>query len=170
MFFQSCGTVVQAKRMDEARQALIPAQSLSKPGQIPTLAPQRMANQQPQPAQQPPTQPLFLQRFADQLTIKRQQEEAEKAAQAQREYFLQMQRAGHVPGPMPGYQQMMPVNYHMPSYLSIQEPHQPGGFWKMFTRTVFRSMGKAVGHSIANMFDTIPLSTPTKPPGDPNGT
>ena len=54
------------------------------------------------------------------------------------------------------HQQMMPVNYTMPSYLSV--PEDPSAsFWRALWMSLFRSFGKALGHSIANFFDSHPL-------------
>lgn len=55
-----------------------------------------------------------------------------------------------------GYQQMMPVNYGMPGYLTAPEPSQPG-FARALGRTVARSIAKAFGHSIAHFFDANTL-------------
>lgn len=54
--------------------------------------------------------------------------------------------------------QMMPVNYGMPSYLSILEPKRlkKGKKWKSLSYEVGRSMGKSIGHSIAFFFDSVP--------------
>lgn len=82
----------------------------------------------------------------------------------QQQFNQQMQ----VPVMPYGYQQMMPVNYQMPGYLTVPEMKAPEqSFWGFALRTVFRSMGKSAGHSIAHLFDTVPLGPPL--PGHPPG-
>lgn len=52
----------------------------------------------------------------------------------------------------PMMQQMMPVNFAIPQYLSVREPS--GSIFKRLGWEIFRSMGKAIGHTIANAFDS----------------
>lgn len=54
--------------------------------------------------------------------------------------------------------QMMPVNYGMPAYLSVLEPKRKkkGKKWKSLSSEVGRSIGKSLGHSIAHFFDSVP--------------
>lgn len=54
-----------------------------------------------------------------------------------------------------GYQQMMPVNYQVPHYLTAQETE--GGFWRRLWFTSLRSIGKSLGHSFAALFDHNPM-------------
>lgn len=50
------------------------------------------------------------------------------------------------------HQQMMPVNFAIPQYLTVREPvHRPRG--RRLLVEVLRSMGKAFGHTISNFFD-----------------
>jgi hypothetical protein len=67
--------------------------------------------------------------------------------------------AAQIPmGPVPGFQQMMPVNFHIPQYLTVREDRRPGeSIFQMLGREIFRSMGKSVGHTLGNFFDTTPL-------------
>jgi hypothetical protein len=66
----------------------------------------------------------------------------------------------------PGFQPM-PVNYRMPGFLSAPEPVAPGGsIWGKLIREIFRSMGKAGGHSVAHFFDSTPI---VWPPSGGNG-
>jgi len=53
--------------------------------------------------------------------------------------------------------QMMPVNYGMPSYLSVLEPKRmkKGRKWMSLRNEVGRSIGKSVGHSLAHFFDSV---------------
>jgi hypothetical protein len=148
--------------MESMRPSYIDPKTLVRPTapqQVPTLP---LPQQQAQPA-------AYQQQNQAQLAAAIQQQQA--AALQQQQYnammqqMAQMQRMGpQQMMPQMGYQQMMPVNYQMPAYLTAPEPLHEGGFWKMFATTVFRSMGKSVGHSVSFMFDSIPLSG-TKPPG-----
>ena len=88
------------------------------------------------------------------------QQATQLAQQVQRPQYpqyqhQQMQQQMQAPPPMQmGYQQMMPVNHYMPSYLSVPEPVQEGdSIMGRLLREVGRSMGKSVGHTIANFFD-----------------
>lgn len=56
----------------------------------------------------------------------------------------------HPPG---GFQQMMPVNYGLPQYLTVREPVTGGALMKRLGVEVIRSMGKSFGHTIAHFFD-----------------
>jgi hypothetical protein len=68
-------------------------------------------------------------------------------------------------GPMMGLQQMMPVNYSIPQYLTVREERRPGeGIFSMLGRELFRSVGKSLGHTLGNFFDTTPLFW-KEPPG-----
>lgn len=50
---------------------------------------------------------------------------------------------------------MMPVNYMMPAYLTMPEPvHPDEGIGGPLVRTLFRSVGKSLGHSLAHFFDS----------------
>lgn len=63
--------------------------------------------------------------------------------------YAPTQPYGH---PQPMMQQMMPVNFAIPQYLSVREP--TGNIFHRVLWEIFRSMGKAVGHTIANAFDS----------------
>lgn len=156
LFFEACGTKVQASKVESAR-ALIDPKSLVRPS-APLLGPAR-----------PPEQ-SFVESFARSLV---QQQYMPPVAQQPQQYVppaqqLQ-QRSIHLPPqavqaqPQQFYQQMMPVNYQMPAYLSVPEVREVGeSFWAVLARTVLRSIGKSLGHSVANMFDTVPLGPPTQ--------
>jgi len=52
------------------------------------------------------------------------------------------------------HQQMMPVNYQMPSYLTVPEHVGEGDtFFHVLFREMLRGMGKSFGHTIAHFFD-----------------
>lgn len=77
----------------------------------------------------------------------------------------QQQFYAHQPYPVVVTQpvQMMPTNYGMPAYLTSPEVRRPGeSALAPLGREVFRSMGKAFGHSIAHFFDSISLSKEEK--------
>lgn len=158
VFFESCGTRVQASRMEPARSLLDPKSLLKNTP--PLLGPARPP-QQSQPSQTS----QFVERFMTSIA-------SQPIQQVQQNYMNQPPRAIHLPPqqvpqgvPIAGYQAMMPVNYQMPGYLSVPEQRHPAeSFWTFLGRTIFRSMGKSLGHSIAHLFDTVPLGTPP-PPG-----
>lgn len=168
---QNCGAVVQSKKLAAARGLIEPRTLLKQPQ--PVLPQNQQFQQRPMfgQAMTPPVNPA-LQQMQHQLLQQQQQKLAEQQQAQWQQQLAQIQRAGigqPQVGMNMGYQQMMPVNYQMPSYLSIAEPVEPGGFWGMFGRTIFRSMGKSIGHSVAHMFDTIPF-THRKPTGNGSGT
>lgn len=161
VFFQSCGAVAQAKKQEAAR----------------PIDPKTLVRSTPHsfvPSAQPPTlQPMakFGETFGkteQQRALEQQMQQMQQLHAAQLEQMRRMmpQQMPQQMMPQMGYQQMMPVNYQMPAYLTAPEPTAPGGFWKMFGRTVFRSMGKSVGHSVAYMFDSVPFG---EPPTGKNG-
>ena len=65
--------------------------------------------------------------------------------------------------PQQMYQQMMPVNYGMPQYLTSREPLGSGELMERLLREILRSIGKALGHTIANFFDTEVIGRPPRP-------
>lgn len=156
MFFDACGSRRQASMMESARGLLDP-KSLIKPS-VPTLGPTRPSA----PVQHQPTQTAqFVERFMTSVANQQVQPSVQS-------YMNQPPRAIHLPPqaspqavPVAGYQAMMPVNYQMPGYLSVPEVRHPAeSFWTFLGRTIFRAMGKSFGHSIAHLFDTVPLGTP----------
>lgn len=162
LFFEACGQKVQASRMEPARSLLDP-KSLVK-NNIPTLGPSRL---QHNPISQ------AIEKFSQ--SISQYQVAVPPQQQQQRSVpWATPQQQQQVPQMTYGYQQMMPVNYQMPSYLSVPEERHAGeGFLQFLMRTVVRSMGKSIGHSIAHLFDTVPLSPPRvvmhvvqQPPGN----
>lgn len=147
--FQACGNAVQAKKVAMAR-GLIEPRTLLRPTVTSPVTP-------PQQQQQQVTT-MVPNRYQGQV----QQLEAERQVLELRRQIEVLQRGGAtaVPQMVTGYQQMMPVNYSMPAYLTVPEPVEPHGFWGMLSRTVVRSVGKSVGHSVAHLFDTIPFTPP----------
>lgn len=66
------------------------------------------------------------------------------------------------------YQQMMPVNYQMPAYLTVAEDPSTS-LGKRLVLLVFRAIGKAFGHALSNFFDMNSFSRPPQlPPAPPN--
>jgi len=165
MFFNACGAAVQAKKMGQ----FVDPKTLVRPPQ--TVQPQFTSTQQP-----PTQQPNAMQRFAQSMTVHQQNQmqpvpspPVVYAPQGQQMtpqmmQMMMMQQAAMQQQVPYGYQQMMPVNYQMPAYLSTPEP-QTDGYWQMFGRTIFRSMGKSLGHSVAHLFDTIPFNLGKPPKG-----
>jgi len=77
--------------------------------------------------------------------------------QYQRSSFVSYQNP-QVHTPIASSAQMMPVNYGMPSYLTVLEPKRmkKNKKWKSLSCEVGRSIGKSIGHSIAFFFDSVP--------------
>lgn len=61
-----------------------------------------------------------------------------------------------------GYQQMMPVNYQIPAYLTVREPYSHPRFQR-FAVEVGRSLVKSVGHTIAAFADLEAFMSPPMP-------
>jgi hypothetical protein len=135
-YFDTCGARVQAGRMEAAKN-LIPATSLARPWIRPPGNPQPSS-----PAPMQTTQNFAMQQLLQQL----------QAA---------MVKQGGAPPQIPssfGYQQMMPVNFSIPQYLTVREDRKPGeSIFGMLGRELFRSVGKSLGHTLGNFFDTTPL-------------
>ena len=158
-YFNECGSRIQASRMQEAQQQQI----------IPTTSLTRAWAQRPAPQQVAVPQPMGgTQQGIQQFTMQNLQQQFEKM---QRDYMQQqmssMQRGQMPPnmmmpmqmqGPMPGYQQMMPVNFEIPQYLTVREKRRENeGVFRMLGREVARSMLKSAGHTFANFFDSTPF-------------
>jgi hypothetical protein len=60
-------------------------------------------------------------------------------------------------------QQVMPVNFFMPGYLSTPEPYN-GSYVGMLGMSILRAMFKAAGHTVANVLDTVPFGMPQQVP------
>jgi hypothetical protein len=144
-FFDNCGTRKVAGDMEQHR--LISAQSLVRP----------------QPVAAPSGNPAFQQFIA--------QHNAAIAAQQQLHRTIAQQQAPVAPHFQSTYQQMMPVNYQMPGYLTVPELHGENDRWyHVLGRIAFRSIGKALGHSISHFFDTLILGPrPPQPPSNKGG-
>lgn len=127
--FESCGARFQASKMEQSR-ALIPAPSLVRPWTRPAGNPQPI----------PPVS-ATPQQFSGLI-----------------QQIQQIVARGATPqGPAP-VANMMPVNFHIPQYLTVREERQPGeSVFRMLGRELFRSMGKSIGHTLGNFFDTTPL-------------
>lgn len=63
--------------------------------------------------------------------------------------------------PYVGVQQMVPVNFGIPQYLTAREPVTSGNFSKRLGLELVRSVGKSLGHTLANFFDTEILGRKT---------
>lgn len=151
-FFNECGSRCQAGKMQQARE-LIPATSLSRAWQKPTAQP---------PVTAPAPMQVGVQQFAIQQ-LQAQIEAMQKRAMIDAQRGGQPQASMYYQGPQPGFQQMMPVNFEMPQYLTQREYRRPNdGVFKVLGREVFRSMLKSAGHTFANFFDSTPFFE--KPP------
>jgi hypothetical protein len=65
----------------------------------------------------------------------------------------------------PGYGfQMMPVNYQMPGYLTVNEDPTQNGLGKRMGLYALRSMGKALFHGLSHFFDSTQFGSPAAPP------
>lgn len=158
-FFNECGARVQAQRL---------------------ITPQQMVKQPiitPPPAAQANSFREFMQR---KQIVEEETERARLAASHQQQQRPQMPYYAQQPQQQPPYypqqqaypqpvyqQQMMPVNYGMPSYLSVPEMRIPGqSFVGLLGREAVRAMGKSFGHTLANFFDMNPFRLPPPPGGD----
>ena len=146
IFYRQCGTETQAKRAAIARlksQGLIPATHLTSKAFPPT------SSVQPPPprAAAPPTgMTQYLQTMVE---YQKKLEDAQKQGKAPG-------TIGNQQAPT-GYQAMMPVNFHMPAYLSVPEIQMDGeGIFPVLGREVARGLLKAFGHSISSFFDNRP--------------
>jgi len=157
-------------RMEKARDLISP-QSLVR--NSPTEAEKELAYWRAKTSDSPPTttsSPPVLQpamrEFAYSMATAQQRVEMEryqKEAEEARRRGYAMPPSGWGPQQMQpwGVQQMMPVNYQMPQYLSAPEDMYEGrGFLEMLATTVFRSVMKSAGHSVAHVFDAVPLGRP----------
>jgi hypothetical protein len=53
---------------------------------------------------------------------------------------------------------MMPTSFYIPPYLTVPEPLlQDEGLARYIGRNLVRAMGKAIGHTISHVFDTITI-------------
>lgn len=128
-FFDTCRIRVNLKKANEQQRALIAPTSLIRPRAPAPVMPYAHRFQQ-----QPPAQQMVPQQYAQQP----------------------------YPYPVVVTQpvQMMPTNYGMPAYLTTPEERQPDeSIWGPLGREVFRSMGKAFGHSLARFFDVTAFTT-----------
>lgn len=149
-YYKPCGAQVAAQRLEGQNQQL--------------LAPHTLIRHQPQPTQAPtlslPQHPMTTQQMQQAIAAQAQAMYSQMTTHQQRLPTWQPQ-----PNPMMpmGYQQMMPVNYQMPAYLTVPEiVPQGGSVWSALGRSLFRSMGKSFGHTISHFFDATPFSIQRK--------
>jgi len=140
IFFRSCGAHTQAARVGQAR--LVPTQNLVR---LPPAAPSA-------PVQAP------MQTMATQFgQVQQQQRPLPPQAPVPQPVYQQQQQPMVQQVPY-GYQQMQPVNYQMPGYLTTPQMQQPNeSFASMLAKNLMRSMAKAAGHSFSHVFDVTPL-------------
>lgn len=148
-FFERCGAETKISRQNRLSSGLVPASALVRQQQPAApqtfrayMQTQQYAQQQPAASfmQSAPARPTFPQPYA---------------AQPQPQQQLQY--------PAPAYQ----LQYLMPGYLTVPEQRTVGGsIWRLLGREVIRAIAKAMGHTVANFFDTNPLRLP---PGQGGG-
>lgn len=162
IFFEGCGQRAQASKMEAARGLLDPKNLIRR--DVPLLGPAR-----PVAAPTAPPAPNFIERFATAMAHQHAQAGYPPLPTVPSMPYYGMKPTSSVQQPaVPappayGYQQMMPVNYQMPGYLTVPEQRYEGqSFWSFLGRTVLRSLGKSMGHSIAHLFDTVPLAPPPR--------
>ncbi len=162
MYFNTCGSRVQAAKMEEASK-LVPATSLAR-----SWAPRPTQVQNPQPVggtsqgiQQFTMQNLqqqFEKMQKDWIAQQQQMMARGMPPQMMQQMMMPQQQMGM---PQMGYQQMMPVNFEIPQYLTRREYRRPDeGLWRVLGREVGRSMLKSAGHTFANFFDSTPFYSP----------
>lgn len=138
--FEACGARARAK------EAAIKAQNTAA----------RYQQTQNRPSyQQPQSRPVTLSNYSRSASV-----QAPQPQQQQQPTFVAPQNLQPQQAPVMVPAQMMPVNYGMPSYLSVLEPKRmkKGKKWKSLTHEIGRSMGKSIGHSFAFFFDSVPWS------------
>jgi len=142
-FFHSCGAKVQAGRLGAQ---IIPAAQLTS----------RTIQPIPLPAAPPAQPPSFREYMAQQQSVQ------PRVAPMPQSHYLQVQPTPAPQHPSMGYPApMYQLQYLVPGYLSVPEARRPGqSVWAMLGREVIRALGKAVGHTIANFFDTHPFRLP----------
>jgi hypothetical protein len=116
--------------------------------QNPQLIPAANIVRPPTTFNQPQARPMYQPPLAGASVVQPYRPQAAYAPPYAQQAQLQQQMQ-HV-----GLQQMIPVNYGMPQYLTVREPVNGQ---KLFTRLgveVLRSMGKSFGHTLSNFFDT----------------
>lgn len=153
-FFNACGTRTQAMKMEEASRNLVPATSLVRQW---AGRPTQVTNPQPTGGTQQAIQQFTQQQYdAMQKQLQAQQMAAWQRGQVPQQMMPQM-----VGMPQPGFQQMMPVNFEIPQYLTQREFRRPDeGLFRVLGREVARSMMKSAGHTFANFFDSTPFFGP----------
>lgn len=172
VFFEQCGATCQAAAITTP-----PHLTQLRPNNTPppgrTTYPQTFGTQLPQTTpttltaapnsyqqqhQQQNQQHQLIQQLLQQITVlQRNTPNAMMMAPQQ----LQQQQQQQPYQMMPGYQQMMPVNFAIPQYLTVREERAPdGSVWGMLLREIARSMGKSFGHTLSNFFDSTPWYGP----------
>lgn len=171
-YFDDCGSRTQALKMQQASNQLVPATSLARAwtgrptGTAPAPTLPTVTASPAAPTGQPAAQQFGMQQLQHQFMQMQQQYMQQQ---------MEMMRRGQMPAQMPGmvappqmmgmpqmgFQQMMPVNFEIPQYLTRREYRRPDeGITRVLGREVFRSMMKSAGHTFANFFDSTPFFGP----------
>lgn len=165
-FYQQCGAHVSAKRMvGSIGHNLVPASSLIRggPGMQPIPLP---PTKQPVPQQSPSTFQAYIEQQRMKLAVPVAQQMQPFQYAGPYPYYpqqpqQQMMQHAAMQYPAPTYQ----LQYMVPGYLSVPEMRMHGeSIWGLLGREVVRAMGKALGHTVANFFDTHPFRVPPPPP------
>jgi hypothetical protein len=155
-FFNECGARVQSEQLISPQQMIRPPVITPPPAATPRSFQEYMRQRDMSEAE--------AERIR-RATIIQQQQQQQRPVQVP--YYPQPVQQPQIAYPQPIYQQMMPVNYQMPSYLSVPEMRMPGqSFMGLLGREAVRAMGKSVGHTVANFFDMNPFRLPLPPGGD----
>ena len=166
VFFEQCGAIRQADTRVTAPPTPPPYLTQLHPNAPPpgrTTYPQTFGGQVPR------TTPTALAAMANPYQQQQQQQQQliqqllqQVAALKQNTQNTMMGMPPQHPQQMvPGYQQMMPVNFAIPQYLTVREERTPDGtVWGMLGREIARSMGKSFGHTLSNFFDSTPWFGP----------
>jgi hypothetical protein len=157
-YFSACGSRVQAAKMEEASR-LVPATSLARAWQA---RPGQVQSPQPMGGTSQGIQQFTMQNLQQQFEKMQKDWIAQQQQQMARGQMPMMPMMPQMMGmPQAGFQQMMPVNFEIPQYLTHREYRRPDeGLWRVLGREVGRSMLKSAGHTFANFFDSTPFYGP----------
>jgi len=157
-FYQDCATASAQSRA----QPFVPVQSLLRqpPAPIGVQPPPRPVAPHPGlPSRPPPLQ--------QQYQYPQQQQPQQYQPQVQQAYAAYAPPHVVQMGPLQIPMQYQQMGAQIPMYLTMPEPIYPGdSLLKILARTLFRSILKACGHSLASFVDHVPLRphVPRLPP------
>ena len=166
-FFKECGNKIQAARTAQ-QQLISPAQLYRPPAPPVSSLATTPVPQGWRPAAQPqaPAVPAasgastnVSQALQAMLAYHQQLESAQRQQRAPQPHpMVPSPQLNHMQALAYGHQQMMPVNHHMPGYLSVPEiQHEDEGLAPVLGREIFRGVLKSFGHTVASFFDNRPM-------------